>query len=86
MKAEELIGKRAIRTAPTSNGDYSYFSDPLRIINATNTNIVAECRNIGSKGYHIINLDCRWCDDNWCDYDELLNGGAKLSENTEVLP
>lgn len=73
MKAIDLIGKNAIRTAPTY-GDWSYTDTPILIINATNNHIIFKA--IGRKakifGEEIRILNSRWCDDSWIDFDELI--------------
>ena len=53
--------------------DYTYCSEPVNIIAATDHNIVCEVKSIVGKPY-IVNLDERYCDDNWVDYDALLGG------------
>lgn len=77
MKAIELIGKKAIRTAPTKTcGDYSYTDTPLLILKATDTHIVYQhCNDFEVKmfGTEPRILRCDYCDDNWTDYDELIN-------------
>lgn len=75
MKASVLIGKRALRTAPISNGDHSFSSgDPIIILAATEHHIVF--RHTGYfktiTGGKVQTLDSRWVDDNWTDYDELM--------------
>lgn len=88
MYANQLIGKKAIRVKPVplgtyggfglfgeveQNYDYSYTSDPIIILAATENHIVykyPENHHFASTDKHI--LDSRWCDDNWTDYDELL--------------
>jgi hypothetical protein len=62
--------------------DYSYTDEPLIILAATESHIIIKypddsllSRMGGGKDKpHILN--CRWCDDNWADYDELM----KLAE------
>ena len=88
MRATELIGKRAIRTKPIirervvggyiSGGtvynekDYSYTDSPSKIVNATDTHIVAMRKGIGDNKEFRVILDCRFCDNNWIDFDELV--------------
>lgn len=74
MKAQELIGKWAIRTKPTRDmGDRSYTDTPLFILKADNSHIVCmhyeEC--LRSKESHILNDD--FCDNNWIDYKKLIS-------------
>jgi hypothetical protein len=79
MKAIELIGKQAIRKAPitysTGATDHSYTNEPVIILKATDTHIIfkhPEGTIFSSDKLHI--LDCRWNDNNWIDYDELMSG------------
>lgn len=85
MKATELIGKKAVRTQPIyhiSDGgfmamglvkkpDYTYTTEPIKILKATDSHIIVErdCFD-GTKKQVILNI--LFCDDNWCDYDELI--------------
>jgi hypothetical protein len=76
MKVKELVGKQAIRTAPVSygngNNDYSYTHEPLFILKVTNSHIVyTQKEGFFKDKVHI--LDGRWNDNNWADYDELIN-------------
>ena len=85
MNAKELIGKEAIRTAPNKHPDYSYCSDAVFIVNATDNHIVIKSKGIFDNGkeYEDITphiLDCRFCDDNWTDYQELINPINTLKE------
>lgn len=75
MKATQLIGKKAIRTAPTKeHGDFSYTNSPVEIVAATDTHVLK--KNVGrdkaiyGDGIQVLNLT--FCDDNWTDYDELM--------------
>lgn len=76
MNIKEMVGKKAIRTAPINYGngckDYSYTEEGLLILNVTNNHIVVENTEGGilKNRRHI--LDSRWIDDNWEDYDELM--------------
>lgn len=82
MNAKELIGKKAIRTAPVDlkNGrkDYSYNNEGLLVLAVTGTHLVVEHVESFAKGSRHI-LDSRWLDDNWGDYDELM----KLADETK---
>jgi hypothetical protein len=88
MHPKQLIGKKAIRTAPVSYGkrtpmfgiggaeenlDYSFTSEPLVILAVTDSHIVYEYPNYCSylKGNHF--LDSRWIDNNWADYQALMD-------------
>ena len=83
MKANELIGKNAVRTQPiyevsqsfglgmnTKTPLYNYTNSSVKILKATENHIVCEIENYGG-GTQIKLLDVRYCDDNWVDYDEL---------------
>jgi hypothetical protein len=50
---------------------YAYTQDPIKILKATDHHIVFEREWLGVKKTSI--LDCRYCDNNWIDYDELMN-------------
>lgn len=83
MKASDLIGKNAIRTRPTNIGnglqDYSHTQSPIHVINATESHVVFEYLPEYDKflsGKKRI-LDCRWCDDNWIDFDFLLTPASE---------
>lgn len=96
MKATELIGKRVIRTAPvkenryestgfgsgflTEVDDYYYCENPVTIIAATDTNIIVACESIIGDSISTTNLSCKYCDDNWEDYDSLFNQGKEIFE------
>jgi hypothetical protein len=78
MKASELVGKVAIRTAPCvyPNGakDGSYQDSPLLIVGVTDAHIltqhVGKERKIFGDEIHILRSD--WLDDNWTDYNALI--------------
>jgi hypothetical protein len=72
MKASEFVGKLAIRTAPTTFGDYSYTTEPLKILKVTENHVVVEHQCPFLKGDVCI-LNSRWLDDNWTSYDDLMN-------------
>lgn len=78
MFPKELIGKKAIRTAPTCKGDHSYMNEPLFIAKATESHVVythpkenSFSRIISSSTPYI--LDSTWVDDNWTDYEVLMS-------------
>lgn len=56
--------------------DYTYCTEPVKIIVATDHNIVCEKTGFGDSKF-IVNLDERFCDDGWVDYDELVRGGKQ---------
>jgi len=76
MRAKELVGKMAIRTAPVQYGngnqDFSYTSDPIEIAKVTENHIVYNREMFGEQHTSILNN--RWLDDNWTDYVELMDG------------
>lgn len=89
MYPHELIGKKAIRKAPTVLGqdrsglfsistevttryDYSYNTEPIIILAVTESHIIFQYpEGHYFKGDKKI-LDSRWVDDNWTDYDKLM--------------
>lgn len=77
MFAQDLIGMKAIRTKPTSQGDHSYTDTPIIILKATESHIVfkypddsIDARIFGNET-RVLNL--RWCDDGWVGYEQLIN-------------
>lgn len=64
MEIKELIGKYAIRTGPTANGDYSYTSSPIKILFADEFNIVAQDTDPFFKNHSMV-LPREWIDKNW---------------------
>ena len=84
MHIKFLVGKNAIRTkeAKTRNGlDGSYMNESLKIIKVTDHHIVTESKSIFHEDktrQHI--LDYHWIDENWADYDELMDGIKKDTE------
>jgi hypothetical protein len=60
--------------------DYSYTDEPLIILAATESHVIVKHPEDSFLVRHVGNepriLDCRWCDENWTDYDELM----KLAE------
>ena len=60
--------------------DYTYCKESVRIVAATEHNIVCEVSGRGLTGKpFIVNLDERYCDDSWVDYDALVGSGAGFS-------
>jgi hypothetical protein len=73
MKATELIGKTVIRTVPTSSGDWSFTSSPIKILYATEDHVVvgkAKGDTFGILNRKAFVLDKRWVD-GWKDYEEI---------------
>lgn len=87
MKATELIGRNAIRTAQTKAiGDRSYTNTPILILNATDSHIVYKHATPFDKkffGDQASVLGCDFADDSWADYDELMHGCIRV-QNDEV--
>ena len=87
MKAIELIGRNAIRTAPTEViGDRSYTNSPILILNATDSHIVYKHagsfeKKIFGDATRVLGPD--FADENWADYDELMNGCIKIRDKEE---
>ncbi len=96
MKAKKLINKLAIRTKPIllgyqdfighENYDYSYTTTPIRILKVTDNHIIYNYK--GTKEEEIFEketyiLDNRWLDDNWEDYEKLINLETKLERSEE---
>ena len=82
MKAQELIGKLAVRTKPAmaswGREDGSYRTSPIFIKKVTETHIVyINAEDVDSSDFELTHsiklLPIEWCDDNWIDYDELIN-------------
>jgi len=88
MYAKELIGKRAVRTAP-ANGDNSYRTTPIKIVKATETHIVYKYDGMSgifaSLGDKVNLLNSDWNDNNWIDYDELVNLEQTVSDIAESI-
>lgn len=57
--------------------DYSYCSSPILIVNATDSHIIYHSKSFDKGEYDFDKeprvLDCRYCDDNWTDYDSLVH-------------
>lgn len=71
MRAERLIGKRALRACPPVSGDMSFTRDPIRILAVTENHIVYVNERPITKGRKSI-LSFEWLDDNWTSYDDLM--------------
>ena len=88
MYPHQLIGKLAVRTKPVDYGerdsffggtktkieDYSFSSSPIKIMGATENHIIYKYVKSEEKlfGEEIRLLDHRWIDNNWTNYEELL--------------
>lgn len=97
MKLSELVGKRAIRTAPIvmqqyESGfafgghyvdvpNYNYCSKPVKVLAATDTNAIVLVKNYKDE-YERENISCQYCDDNWTDYDALESTITDESEES----
>lgn len=68
---KELIGKYVTRTAPcdlrNGNKDSSYIGDKIKILSFDDKHI-----RYATKEYKSI-LDERWLDDNWKEYEEIID-------------
>lgn len=84
-KLKSLVGKLAIRTQPVKLGkdfmgnenyDYSYTSNPIRIIKVTDNHIIYDRKGTDEEKVfkRTSILDKRWIDDNWTSYEELMEG------------
>lgn len=89
MKLEHLIGKNVIRTkgAVLNYGvDASYTREKLgKILKVTESHAVYETKNTftGEKVKKILNH--YWLDDNWEDYDELMDDTIKYGFHRKVI-
>lgn len=76
MNVKQLIGQNAIRTKPTINGDHSYSNEPLLILNVTENHIIYIHLENSWWAKSFSNepriLDLKWMDDNWINYDKLI--------------
>ncbi len=79
MRAEQLVGRWAIRTNSYLVGyDWSYTDEPIFIIKVTKNRIVyRHYNNKILKGRY--KLDKEWLDNNWTDYEI-------LAKTTESIP
>jgi hypothetical protein len=85
MQAKDLIGKLAIRTNENMHLDYRFTNEAIKIIKVTESHIVYEL----PKSPHIkVNypatmhvLNNLWIDDNWIDYEELMNITEEVKNN-----
>lgn len=88
MHPSELIGKQAIRTKPVKDGyveqgfmgmtmeprmDRRYTTSPVTILAVTESHMVCEWKGEFSGTVHRDILDHRFVDNNWTDYDVLLD-------------
>lgn len=92
MKAEQLIGKKAIRRYHTTYAggtvDRSFMESPIKILVATDSHIiyqyVKESKWIDDiKTKHILSYE--YCDDNWIDYDCLMFMAMKPRNNAIII-
>lgn len=73
MRAEQLIGKLALRNKPMeSTGDRSFMQKPLRIMAVTESHIVFEWQDPMFFGDKAV-LACEYLDNNWTDYEALMS-------------
>jgi hypothetical protein len=70
MKAKDLIGKKAVRTAPVRlTGDRSYGTTPILIQNVTDSHIVYTSLENFLDDRSVRLLNSMWIDDNWTNYE-----------------
>jgi hypothetical protein len=73
MKANQLIGKWAIRTKRTREiGDGSYTDSPIFILKATDNHIIFAHYETFLRGGRPSILNDDFCDNNWIDYKKLI--------------
>lgn len=73
MKAKELIGKKAIRTAPAKfNGDRSYMTHPILIVDVCESHIKYKMLDSIFDTNKEYLLGVGWLDDNWKEYKKLF--------------
>jgi hypothetical protein len=94
MKATELIDKKAIRTkcANLAGGmvDRSLLDRPIKIIKATDSHIVY--KDVKGYGFGMNDdwyeklqiLSYEYCDNNWTDFDKLMEGTEEVQEKSET--
>ena len=77
MRLNELIGKNVIRTkcADTSYGlDSSYTREKMgKVLKVTENHAIYEAKNRLTEELEKRILNHYWLDDNWEDYDKLMN-------------
>lgn len=72
MRAEQLLGKLALRSKPLdSSGDHSFITIPIKIMAVTESHIVFEWQEPMFKGHKGI-LGYNYLDNNWVDYEALM--------------
>lgn len=75
----------------TATYDYSYTSEPILILAATESHIVYQYagRDLAILGEEKRILNCRYCDDGWANYDELMElaeeSNMKLMQETNEI-
>lgn len=57
--------------------NYMYCVEPVTVLAATDTNAIVLVKNFKEEEVKV-NLACLYCDDNWCDYEELENSANKI--------
>lgn len=65
------------RYEKTEEADYTYCTNPITIIGATDHNIVGEQVSVFADKPRRVILDERYCDDAWVDLDELVCPGIQ---------
>jgi hypothetical protein len=75
MRAEQLIGKLALRKKPMdfgNGGSRSFMDRPIRIMAVTDSHIVFEWQEKIFEGQKSV-LAYEYLDNNWEDYEALMN-------------
>ena len=87
MKAEQLIGKKAIRTRHTTyaggGADRSFMERPIIILYANESHIIYERTDSYMKGQKNL-LSYEYCDNNWINYDCLMFMAEKPRNNATI--
>lgn len=83
-QAQPTFGLFSLGEATEGRLDYSHTSSPIEIVKATKTHIIYRYPDDEfmaaelNRRPHI--LDHKWIDDNWIDYDVLLQGVEQTTE------
>lgn len=87
MHIKYFVGKNAIRTKPTAvSGDYNrnFMTHPIHVLKVTDFHIL--WKNIENNKSSVINIATfEFIDDNWTDYDELMDMTKTLSDVAEEM-
>lgn len=86
MDIKYLVGKNAIRTKPTAvSGDYNrnFMTCPIHVLKVTDSHILWRCVSDTTSATRILTYE--FIDDNWTDYDKLMDLTETLSEVAEKI-